>query len=242
MKAIVIDTHKRIPGTITTYKGGIGSGNFGHAGRPGEVGGSQISFSMHDITKEIEDHIKYHFGRKITDIRSFTSSEIGAIQKSLREFKTEFANVPEINNVKFMALGLDRKFNNAELFVEGSIPIHSQDIDAMRKLPHVVILYANEVALTRIVQGGEHIDATFNGIIEHELGHSLFNRLPKDMNRKWSDLWIVERIRSDNGRESFLSKRGLYNLSEGFAEVIAHHIGGGKLPDKFEDFIKSIKE
>ena len=28
------------PETITALKGGDGSGNFGHAGRPGEVGGS----------------------------------------------------------------------------------------------------------------------------------------------------------------------------------------------------------
>lgn len=59
---------------IIVYKGGSGSGNFGHTGRPGQVGGSSIGSAKHALTTSIHgwnkngdtySHTEYVGNRKI---------------------------------------------------------------------------------------------------------------------------------------------------------------------------------
>lgn len=104
---------------ISALKGGSGSGNFGHAGRPGKVGGSS---SIHYAAADPQDLIRYYDLTSNCDVidcealNMYTHSGYDVVNRKLRfgsyadsayEFEWKDAEVNKL------LTGLDKSFQNA---------------------------------------------------------------------------------------------------------------------------------
>lgn len=112
---------------LKIIKGGSGSGNFGHVGRPGHVGGSatnggEISFSVNFKEGDSEQLIRHYdllskCGQEIDchALKSYTSMAYGVVNTYLRHGTyqdTVYSEVPQ-SRVDEIVKGIDKSFNNA---------------------------------------------------------------------------------------------------------------------------------
>lgn len=79
-----------------TFKGGQGSGNFGHSGRPGEVGGSAGSFGSSQLLKDkIQSEVDK--SNPVKNINNFIGVRDGYVYRFIT--KQDYDNVLETNKL-----------------------------------------------------------------------------------------------------------------------------------------------
>ena len=73
------------PSITVLYKGGPGSGNFGHSGRPGEVGGSGEGGGGSEWADKLSDNEKSAWHAWVTDSSRISTEQIDVINESLKK-------------------------------------------------------------------------------------------------------------------------------------------------------------
>jgi len=146
-----------------TLKGGSGSGNFGHAGRPGEVGGSQSGVDYHFTG------ISSHAQSRLTYDRNGQLNKIGDIIDELPLTHTMIDYIGDIDIDVRPDLGT---------YVGGSfgktIQFSSRLIDGK---------YPDSLSLQYL-----YAPTTLHGVVSHELGHHMQRRMPMEDRISWDNL------------------------------------------------------
>jgi len=206
---------ERLAGRIAAgLKGGQGSGNFGHAGRPGEVGGSGSGGGVDAIP--------------ITSSRESTPDEIKATSELLMPSTIK----PTIEQRKHIKVELD-KLQRAGGILPTEMSIVQSGTENV--VTGAMALGEGRVALGPgffAVQGTKYLGGGA-GIVAHEMGHLLFSRLLPDERQLLTDHWraIKDRIRADPSQKwldvfpSYESERGYI---EDFADSYRVTLGLGE--------------
>lgn len=202
--------------------GGKGSGFFGHFGRKGKRGGSQSSFSDSSIL------IKGN-GATVTEIATkYLNKEEWASIKSALESELAKQTDIDLSEVTITVRNLEHdakaSANSKELALSPNFPdyiekpIGSWESDILNKKRS----YAT--------------DGTYAGIIRHELGHMYSKQVQRNRNIPQDALLYYSYAKTTglNGKGSSIyesqrksknikiSKRGLSNIQETFAEAYAN--------------------
>jgi hypothetical protein len=185
--------------------GGPGSGDFGHAGRPGKVGGSAKGGSK-NIVKASAPEKKEQAHERVEQPSVSTSSEITAeypktaqgqyVKKQVTEFTKKYQS--NLKEVKFISAGeMSRKFG--------------KDVYAN---------YDTKTDTMYIPKTGTTDKSFFKHAVKHELTHSQpYNN--KDFNEKQKE-WFkryIQQAKKDPG--SVFSQYGTKDRHEGAAEAVS---------------------
>ena len=159
-KEIIVEKQQT---SAITLKGGSGSGNFGHAGRPGEVGGSQSGVDYHFTG------ISSHAQSRLTYDRNGQLNKIGDIIDELPLTHTMIDYIGDIDIDVRPDLGT---------YVGGSfgktIQFSSRLIDGK---------YPDSLSLQYL-----YAPTTLHGVVSHELGHHMQRRMPMEDRISWDNL------------------------------------------------------
>ncbi len=232
----------------TELKGGEGSGNFGHGGRPGEVGGSGEGGG-----KEWEDKLKElgvikNDKNSSLNFEGFKTSEeqnkvCSLISNTHMAIVNSFPNIKEVldkNPVRYLVLINDKNLsieNDEDELYKRAVGLYDPDFDKLIVSRGVI---DKEWVDNKPKIGSFVADNGSLGVYRHELGHHVFDKLEKFTGARaaFNDIY-------NNLNESQIKKGiSIYastNNQEGFAEAFSAYTnpkyGEGKcLDSKIENF------
>jgi hypothetical protein len=231
-------------------KGGPGSGFFGHAGRPGLVGGSSsedphsgsVDFKReHNINRMNSDDPKItnEFSKTLTN----TYDSFPGVQSQLKLHKIDTVNIKQ----DIIASRSGRKYPNALGLYEVDPQARVAPILSISPVSNKEFTYSNDIGNGRYTIGGNNL----GDVVHHELGHHMQFALGSSTRDKWDTLvkdnggqdWLGSNVstyaRTSYGKK-FMEKNRQCKYSEGFSESFTKFTNPnyqGDLPKPIHDFM-----
>ena len=189
-------------------QGGPGSGNFGHAGRPGEVGGSgdgNESVEVEESKEELAERIWENM-----DLVEFNPSKEEKIKESLKDiYSTATALDEDSIDVTVMEKYDERSHVNGTYSPLKRIITMGSTKETSIMSPQ---LNLKTKGIPEFKVGGD-----FQSTFRHEYGHAVYSQfLRVSQQKSWEDFY-----KENKGLFSQVSGYALTNYSEGFAEVFS---------------------
>ena len=189
-------------------QGGPGSGNFGHAGRPGEVGGSgdgNESVEVEESREELAERIWENM-----DLVEFNPSKEEKIKESLKDiYSTATALDEDSIDVTVMEKYDERSHVNGTYSPLKRIITMGSTKETSIMSPQ---LNLKTKGIPEFKVGGD-----FQSTFRHEYGHAVYSQfLRVSQQKSWEDFY-----KENKGLFSQVSGYALTNYSEGFAEVFS---------------------
>jgi hypothetical protein len=197
---------------MVEVKGGVGSGNFGHEGRPGEVGGSGEGGGVGET-----EYLK------IKDTVGSTSS-----RQANRLISSAIKEIPKSHQVGISGIVLKKSLTadynkTREFMVElGGKKSDLPPLPRGKKIGGTYNTKTKEITVSLDVPRG-----SIQSFFAHEVGHNLYSRMSSSVKADWTR--YSKSIPSGKRISSYAGT----NVAEHFSEAYsAFHFGGKKLSQK----------
>lgn len=243
--AAMSETGNRSPeGTQRPFavNGGAGSGNFGHSGRRGQVGGSSSEGSawVYQSTAEgLTREFSSQFGMTLNlqDKHGIESANRAA--RTLHQLKTKF-ELPQDGVAQFTVKKSLGKITGEVEGAEGE-----EVLGAYHPSRRELEVKTADRGAGKLRVGGwtGNVDDSFEGTVRHEVGHTVHDRsLSPVQKAEWRGIYRKElagEFQSPNGFS--ISAYAMTNADELFAESFSAYTHGdykvGMLPKHIESFL-----
>ena len=218
---------------VVKVKGSDKSGNFGHAGIPGSVGGSAPSLGGWSI-------IGTEYPPEVTSI----------LKDNYTVIIKKFPNLPNrLDRVR--AISAENPPFSKIIISKSSDGKNRGSADRQIKLYYGEDISSNPLT---IGEGAQNVHgSSLSGSYRHELGHVIYQSLDRNEKREWRRLLITSLGFKDTGRgyagsikvtARKLSRVGSMNDEEALAEVFAAmshpNYSTNALPEDIERFMQSL--